>query len=77
MIDKKAIEVAEAFILDGEKCKFEEMQIRCAKCEMKLGVYYCENRVYAVRCKTCKSVTLVYACRKLDAARKVGVYVPK
>ena len=73
-IDKDANLVASAFIDDKEGCKFEEYPFRCVKCGMKIGVYYCENRLYAVRCKTCKTVTLVYAARKLDAARKVGAY---
>lgn len=73
-IDNHANLVANAFIDDKERCRFEEMPIRCLKCDRKLGVYYCENRVYAVRCMTCKTVTLVYAARKLDAARKVGAY---
>lgn len=77
MIDKKANEVAEVFLLGKDKCKFEQMPIRCTKCGKNLGVYYCENRLYAVQCTTCKSVTLVYAARKLDAARKVGAYERK
>lgn len=77
MIDKQANAVADAFILDKEGCRFEEMPIRCTRCSRRLGVYYCENRVYAVRCKECKSVTLVFAGRKLDAARKVGGYERK
>lgn len=73
-IDKHANLVANAFIDDKEGCRFEEMPIRCVKCSKKLGAYYCENRLYAVRCMACKTVTLVYAARKLDAARKVGAY---
>lgn len=73
-IDKHVNLVADAFIDDKEGCLFRETSIRCVKCGRRLGVYYCENRLYAVRCMTCKSVTLVYAARQLDAARKVGAY---
>ncbi len=73
-IDTRANLIANAFIDDKEGVLFQEMNVRCVKCGMKLGVYYCENRLYAVRCKTCKTVTLVYAARKLDAVRKVGAY---
>lgn len=73
-IDNHANIIADAFIDDKEGCLFRETQIRCVKCSMRLGVYYCENRLYAVRCKTCKTVTLVHAARQLDAARKVGAY---
>lgn len=73
-VDKSANIIANAFIDEKDGILFQEMNIRCVKCGMRLGVYYCENRLYAVRCKTCKTATLVYAARKLDAARKVGVY---
>ena len=73
-IDMRVKLIADAFFDDKEGLLFQEMPIRCVKCGRKLGVYYCENRLYAVRCMTCKTVTLVYAARKLDAARKVGAY---
>lgn len=74
MLDGYANLVAKVVAEDKDSYLFQEMPIRCMKCGRKLGVYYCENRVYAVRCMTCKTVTLVYAARKLDAARKVGAY---
>lgn len=73
-IDKSANIIADAFIDDNGGILFRETPIRCVKCGRRLGVYYCENRLYAVRCMTCKTVTLVYAARQLDAARKVGAY---
>lgn len=73
-MDRCCIEAAKLVSDYKDQFKFEEMPIRCMRCGYKLEVYYCEERVYAVRCKECKSVTLVYAARKLDAARKVGNY---
>ena len=53
---------------------FHETQIECAKCGELLDVYYCENRVYAVRCANCETVALVKADSPKKAALRVGVH---
>ncbi len=46
--------------------------VMCRRCGMRLKAYYCENRLYAVRCDGCESVTLVKARSPLDAMMVVG-----
>ena len=47
--------------------------IRCRQCGTRLKAYYCEARLYAVRCDRCKSLTLVKASAPDEAALYVGV----
>lgn len=53
--------------------RFRETDEACPQCVRDLEVYYCENRTYAVRCKHCKTVTLVQAKNYDEAAEKVGL----
>lgn len=54
--------------------RFRETDEMCPQCQRDLEVYYCENRTYAVRCKHCKTVTLVQAQNPYKAAEKVGLH---
>lgn len=46
--------------------------VSCYRCGGFLDAYYCENRTYAVRCKLCKTITLVKAGNPGEAVRRVG-----
>ena len=52
--------------------RFEETNRVCKNCGRKLGIYYCENQLYAVRCMHCEIVTLVKAPNPILAIKKVG-----
>ena len=52
--------------------RFEETNHVCPKCGNKLGIYYCEDQVYAVRCIHCEMITLVKARNPILAVKKVG-----
>lgn len=47
--------------------------IRCRQCGSRLKTYYCESRLYAVKCDFCKFVMLVKAGSPDEAARYVGI----
>lgn len=47
--------------------------IRCRRCGTRLKAYYAEDRLYAVKCGFCETITLVKAGNPSDAARYVGV----
>jgi hypothetical protein len=70
--DKAAQAVATAVSWDMDEVLFRTTESRCRRCRMPLDVYYCENRVYAVRCLVCGTVTLTFASCPQDAVRKVG-----
>ena len=72
--DKAAQTVATAVSQDMNEVLFRTTETRCRRCRMPLGVYYCESRVYAVRCLVCGTVTLTFASSPQDAVRKVGIY---
>lgn len=46
--------------------------VRCNKCGTRLKAYYCEGRLYAVKCGYCESITLVKASSPSEAALYVG-----
>lgn len=46
--------------------------IRCRNCGTKLKAYYAEDRLYAVKCGYCETITLVEASNPQQAARFVG-----
>lgn len=72
------IDSAAQIIADmGNHVRFAEQEPRCAKCGTPLGVYYCESRVYAVRCSTCGTVTLTKAGNPHAACERVGIYPRK
>jgi hypothetical protein len=45
---------------------------KCSHCSRQLDIYYCESRLYLVRCKHCKIVSLVEAGNPNEAAEKVN-----
>jgi len=45
---------------------------KCSHCSRQLDIYYCESRLYLVRCKHCKIVSLVEAGNPNEAAEKVS-----
>jgi DNA-directed RNA polymerase subunit RPC12/RpoP len=45
---------------------------KCSRCGRQLDIYYCESRLYLVRCKHCKIVVLVEAGSPNEAAEKVS-----
>ena len=45
---------------------------KCSHCSRQLDIYYCESRLYLVRCKHCKIVSLVEAGSPNEAAEKVS-----
>jgi hypothetical protein len=45
---------------------------KCSHCSRQLDIYYCESRLYLVRCKHCKIVSLVEARNPNEAAEKVS-----
>lgn len=70
--DKAARLIAGSVSMDLNQVLFRTTETRCRRCQMPLEVYYCENRVYAVRCLACGTVTLIFASSPQDAVRKVG-----
>ncbi len=46
--------------------------VMCRRCGTRVKAYYCEDRLYAVRCDGCESVTLVRAQSPIDAMLVVG-----
>lgn len=54
----------------------EKALARCAKCGEELGVYYCEDQLYAIECPFCSIVTLVKARSPLQALQAVGDVAP-
>lgn len=52
--------------------RFDSENVRCRACGETLGVHYCEDKVYVVRCKKCKTLTIVKAKNPREAARIVG-----
>ena len=72
--DRAAQMVAWAVSAETDEILFRTTESRCRRCRMPLGVYSCENRVYAVRCLVCGTVTLTFASSEQDAVRKVGTH---
>lgn len=48
--------------------------VRCRNCGTRLKVYYAEERLYAVKCGYCETITLVRANNPTEAMRYVGEY---
>lgn len=46
--------------------------IRCRKCGTRLKTYYCEARLYAVKCGFCESIMLIKAGSPDEAALYFG-----
>ena len=54
----------------------DKILARCAKCGEELGVYYCEDRLYAIECPFCSIVSLVKAESPFRALQAVGEVYP-
>ncbi len=52
----------------GVDAVLKKRGIRCSNCGGILETYYCEERLYVVRCEHCRTITLVKAPSPLDAA---------
>jgi len=46
--------------------------VRCRNCDTKLKTYYAEERLFAVKCCYCETVSLVKANNPIAAAMCVG-----
>lgn len=66
MIDNHAHSVF-AFATDL-RAPFFRAQENCPKCGVRLETYYCENRLYLVRCRVCTHVALIVADSAEQAA---------
>ena len=47
-----------------------ETGVRCGYCGHELEAYYCESRLYVVECNSCKTMALVMARSREEAAYK-------
>ena len=52
---------------------FRRTQINCPKCGIRMETYYCENKLYLVRCRCCTHVAMVVA----DSAEQAAVRVAR
>lgn len=48
--------------------------VPCSACENALEAYYCEERLYLVRCPVCEVASLVKACSPAEAAHKARAF---
>lgn len=55
---------------DAQQGFFKPSEVTCSKCNGKLETHYCECTTYAVRCETCKRITIVVAASPYAAASK-------
>ena len=53
-------------------CRFDPEGYRCHRCGKDLKTVYLEERLYAVRCDTCDTITLVKAKSPAEAESVVG-----
>ena len=68
MIDESAHKVFDYGMKDWHDFRTH----KCSHCSRQLDIYYCESRLYLVRCKHCKIVSLVEAGNPNEAAEKVS-----
>lgn len=73
MIDSSVRDVARLTYRKQNELLFRESDAVCPNCNRNLGVAYCEDGVYAVRCRYCEIVSLVHARNPRKAAEKVGI----
>jgi len=52
--------------------RFDKTKARCHSCGNQLEVRYCEEKVYAVRCKKCETVSIIMASNPQKAAEHIG-----
>ncbi len=51
---------------------FHQSEHKCCHCKTPLETYYCEDRLYVVRCRGCMSATLTTANSAVMAAQNVA-----
>ncbi|MDD3231696.1 MAG: hypothetical protein PHE09_21180 [Oscillospiraceae bacterium] len=68
MIDESAHKVFDYGMKDWHDFRTH----KCSHCSRRLDIYYCESRLYLVRCKHCRIVSLVEARNPNEAAEKVS-----
>jgi len=56
-------------------CRFDHHGYQCMYCGAKLGTTYLEERLYAVRCPDCHTITLIEAGSTVMAEHAVGATV--
>ena len=55
--------------------RFNETGAVCHHCGNHLGIYYCENGTFAVRCLNCQTLTLVKSRNPGGALQRVAARV--
>jgi hypothetical protein len=50
-----------------------ETDVICLQCGQALQTSYCEERVYMVRCRHCKTVTIAEGESPRNVAEKIGI----
>lgn len=53
---------------DGEDYLARKAGVECGNCGTELMAYYCENRLYLVKCESCGMLALITASSPSDAA---------
>ena len=66
-IDKCAHELYH--FINNPDTVFIKCNDKCSICGKPLEVYYCEARLYIVRCPQCKKISFVEACNPYRAAQ--------
>lgn len=59
-----------AFAMDARNMPRGKNDRVCNHCGEKVDVYYCEERLYMVRCLKCHTVSLAYAGNPNEAVEK-------
>ncbi len=57
----------------GKSEGWYETDVICPRCGRELETSYCEERVYMVRCKHCKTVAITEGNSPKGAAEKIGI----
>lgn len=61
---------------DGMKtCTYRNYGHKCWLCGAKLGTTYLEERLYAIRCEYCQTITLIEARSAFEAENAIGVRI--
>ena len=53
-------------------CRFDHHGFQCLSCGAKLETTYLEERLYAVRCPDCRTITLIESRSPVMAEHAVG-----
>lgn len=57
----------------GKSEGWHQTGVICSRCGSELETTYCEERLYMVRCKHCKTTTIVEGKSPKDAAETIGI----